>query len=94
MIEFNGAGEYSCYRQINLIKGGYDMSLAERIMNNLRTLPESKQVEVLDFVEYLRSRAEKEENIEWNNFSLSSAMREIEDEKSLYSINDIKETFS
>lgn len=74
--------------------GGYDMSLAERIIQNVRTLPVSKQIEILDFVEYLRSRAEKEENIEWNDLLLSSAMRGMEDEKSPYSINDLKETFS
>ncbi|RIJ94003.1 MAG: hypothetical protein DCC43_12610 [Candidatus Brocadia sp.] len=42
------------------------MSLTERIIENVKTLPELKQREVLDFVEYLRSRAEKEEKIEWN----------------------------
>lgn len=46
------------------VNGGYDMSLTEKIIKNVKTLPESKQIEVLDFVEYLRSRAEKEENIE------------------------------
>jgi len=74
-------------------RGGYDMSLTERIIKNVKTLPESKQVEVLDFIEYLRSRTEKEENIEWNNLSLSSAMRGMEEEVSPYSINDLKETF-
>ncbi|MCC6324163.1 MAG: DUF2281 domain-containing protein [Candidatus Brocadia sp.] len=70
------------------------MSLTERIIENVKTLPELKQREVLDFVEYLRSRAEKEEKIEWNALSLSSAMRGMEDEKSPYSMNDLKETFS
>ena len=70
------------------------MNLAEKIKKNVKRLPESKQIEVLDFVEYLRSRAEKEENIEWNNLSLSSAMKGTEDEKSPYSINDLKEKFS
>lgn len=69
------------------------MSLTERIIKNVKTLPESKQVEVLDFVEYLQSKAEREENTEWNNLSLSSAMRGIEDEETPYSINDLKETF-
>jgi len=69
------------------------MSLTEKIIKKVKTLPESKQVEVLGFVEYLRSKAEKEENIEWNDLSLSSAMRGMEDEKSPYSINDLKETF-
>ena len=70
------------------------MSLAERIIQNVKTLPESKQIEVLDFVEYLRLRTEKEENIEWIDLSLSSAMRGMEDEESPYSLNDLKETFS
>lgn len=48
-------------------------------------------MEVLDFVEYLRSRAEREENIEWNDLSLSSAMRGMEDEKSPYSMNDLRD---
>ena len=74
--------------------GGYDMSLAERIIQNVKTLPKSKQIEVLDFVEYLRLRTEKEENIEWIDLSLSSAMRGMEDEESPYSLNDLKETFS
>jgi hypothetical protein len=74
--------------------GVYDMSLAERIIQNVKTLPESKQIEVLDFVEYLRLRTEKEENIEWMDLSLSSAMRGMEDEESPYSLNDLKETFS
>ena len=74
--------------------GVYDMSLAERIIQNVKTLPESKQIEVLDFVEYLRLRTEKEENIEWIDLSLSSAMRGMEDEESPYSLNDLKETFS
>jgi len=70
------------------------MSLAERIIQNVKTLPKSKQIEVLDFVEYLRLRTEKEENIEWIDLSLSSAMRGMEDEESPYSLNDLKETFS
>ncbi len=69
------------------------MSITERIIKNVKTLPESKQVEVLDFVEYLRSRVGKEENIEWNDLSLSSAMRGMEDEKSPYSGHDLKEIF-
>jgi hypothetical protein len=69
------------------------MSLAERINIKVKRLPESKLIEVLDFVEYLQSRAEKEEYKEWNDLSLSSAMRGMEDEQSHYSINDLKESF-
>ncbi|KHE91078.1 MAG: hypothetical protein SCABRO_03182 [Candidatus Scalindua brodae] len=50
-------------------------------------------MEVLNYVEFLRSRTEKEEYKEWSNFSLSSAMRGMEDEQSLYSINDLKVSF-
>ena len=67
--------------------------IAERININVKKLPESKQIEVLDFVEYLNSRTEKEEFKEWNDFSLSSAMRGMKDEQSPYSANDLKECF-
>lgn len=70
------------------------MSLAEKIMKQVQTLPESKQVEVLGFVEYLRSKAEKQEIKDWTDLSLSSAMRGIEEEQIPYSLNDIKESFS
>lgn len=70
------------------------MSLAEKIMEYIQTLPESKQVEVLGFVEYLRSKAEKQEIKDWTDLSLSSAMRVIEEEQTPYSLNDIKESFS
>jgi len=69
------------------------MSIAERINITVKMLPELKQIEVLDFVEYLQSRTEKEEYKEWNDLSLSSAMRGMEDEHSPYSINDLKESF-
>ncbi len=70
------------------------MSLAEKIIKNIQALPESKQVEVLDFVEYLRSNVEKQERKDWTDLSLSSAMRGMEDEKSPYSLDDLKEIFS
>ncbi len=69
------------------------MSIAERININVKRLPESKQIEVLDFVEYLQSRTEKEEYKAWGDLSLSSAMRGLEDEQSPYSTNDLKESF-
>ena len=69
------------------------MSIIEKINIHVKRLPESKQIEVLDFVEYLQSRTEKEEFKEWNDLSLSSAMRGMEDEQSSYSINDLKESF-
>jgi hypothetical protein len=70
------------------------MSIAEAIIKDVQALSESKQVEVLDFVQYLRSKAEKQEIKDLADFSLSSAMRGMEDEEAPYSLNDIKESFS
>jgi hypothetical protein len=70
------------------------MSLTDKIIENVRSLPESKQMEILDFVEYLRAKIEKEERKEWMNLSLTSAMREMEKEELTYSMNDLKETYS
>jgi len=71
------------------------MDLVERIIEELKSIPESDQAEVLDFVEYLKSKkSRKEEDSEWSRFSLASAMRGIEEEVSPYAVNDIKEKFS
>ena len=74
------------------------MTLAEKIIQHLQALPESRQAEVLDFVKYLESKShtqrEAAENAQWSTFSLQSAMRGMEDEDSPYSINDLKEVFS
>jgi hypothetical protein len=70
------------------------MSLTDKIIENVRSLPESKQMEILDFVEYLRAKIEKEERKEWMNLSLTSAMRGMEKEELTYSMNDLKETYS
>lgn len=66
------------------------MSLEDVIMKGIRDLPESKKAEVLDFVEYLKTRAEDKD---WATFSLSSAMRDMEDEESPYSPDDLQESF-
>jgi hypothetical protein len=64
---------------------------AERIIEELKSIPESAQAEVLDFVEYLKSKnSRKEEDSEWSKFSLHSAMRGIEEEPSPYGIENIK----
>ena len=70
------------------------MNLADKIIKNIKELPESKQIEVLDFVEYLKTKTERQENIEWSMLSLSAAMCGMEDEQSHYSLNDLKESFS
>lgn len=69
------------------------MGLAETIIQRIQTLPESNQIEILDFVEYLRAKAEKQETRDWTDFSLSSAMRGMENEQTSYSLNDLKELF-
>ncbi|MBT8763391.1 DUF2281 domain-containing protein [Desulfohalobiaceae bacterium Ax17] len=70
------------------------MKLTEKIIQAIEALPESKQIEVLDYVEYLKAKIEKQDDIDWKNFSLASAMRGMEDEDSPYSLDDIKEACS
>jgi Protein of unknown function (DUF2281) len=70
------------------------MTTLEKIVENLKTMPESAQVEVLDYVEYLKSKEEHGgEGYNWGDFSLVSAMREIAEEPSPYGVEDIKEMF-
>jgi hypothetical protein len=73
------------------------MTVAERILQHVRSLPEPLQAEVLDFVEYLhskvrRARAAPDEEA-WSALSLSQAMRGMESEPSPYSLDDLKEEF-
>jgi hypothetical protein len=44
------------------------MNLADKIIKNAKELPELKQIEVLDFIEYLRLKTERQENIEWSTW--------------------------
>lgn len=70
------------------------MTTFEKIIEKLKTMPESVQAEVLDFVEYLKSKGEKaSEGYQWEQFSLDSAMRGIAEEPSPYEVQDIKEKF-
>jgi len=70
------------------------MNTVEKIIEQLKSMPESDQAEVLDYLEYLKSRkGRKEDDSEWSRFSLDSAMRGIEEEPSPYGIEDIKEQF-
>ena len=70
------------------------MNLSEKILTTVASLPEAKQVEVLDFVEYLKLKTEKEESNDWNSFSITSAMRDMENEDSNYAVTDLKETWN
>jgi hypothetical protein len=70
------------------------MTTMERIVENLKTMPESAQAEALDFVEYLKSKEDKAgEGYQWGEFSLDSAMSCIAEEPSPYGMRDIKEKF-
>ena len=66
------------------------MNLDEKIINKVRELPDTKKAEVLEFLNFLRS---KNDDIDWAEFSLSSAMSGMEEEISPYSFDDIKESF-
>ena len=75
------------------------MVIAERIQQYVQRLPTSFQVEVLDFVEYLLAKAEREavrqEKEAWSNLSLSFAMRGMEDKDTpTYTTDDLKVVFS
>jgi hypothetical protein len=75
------------------------MSVTEKIYERVRQLPERTQAEVLDFVEYLFAKAERQqarrEEQEWAQKSLSSAMRGMEEEKGPeYTADDLQERFS
>lgn len=73
------------------------MKVKEKIVEYVARLPESAQAEVLDFVEHLLTKEEREsvlDDCEWKDASLALAMRGMEDEEELaYSKDDIKEPF-
>ncbi|MEJ5198464.1 MAG: DUF2281 domain-containing protein [Anaerolineae bacterium] len=70
------------------------MIVAERIQAYLQRLPAPFQTEVLDFVEYLLAKAEREDRLEWSNLSLANAMRGMEDEEAPeYTVADLRMEF-
>lgn len=74
------------------------MTTAQAILEHLKSLPDSAQREVLDFIKFLESRREeliqREEDAMWSRFSLASALRGMEDEETPYTVADLKESFS
>ena len=74
------------------------MTTAQAILQHLQALPDSLQQEVLDFVKFLKSRrtgrGEGHEDAAWSRLSLASAMRGMEDEETLYTLGDLKESFT
>ena len=75
------------------------MLVTRRIHENVQKLPIPFQTEVLDFVEYLLIKSErevtKEGDLNWSSFSLASAMRGMEDENTpTYTMEDLKVVFA
>lgn len=75
------------------------MVITEKIQQHVQRLPASFQAEVLDFVEYLLAKAEREvlrrEERAWSDLSLAFAMRGMEDEDTpVYTTSDLKVVFS
>ena len=69
------------------------MSLDETIYRQVQKLPPSQQEELLSFLRHLLAGTEHKEVREWTAFALSSAMRGMEDEESLYTLSDLKVVF-
>ncbi len=67
--------------------------MPKKIIQKMQSLPEDKQAEVLDFVDFLERKLAAEENRAWSEFSLTSAMRGMEDEEELYSLDELKMRF-
>lgn len=70
------------------------MTLDEKIHQYAQKLPRPFQEELFDFVQYLLMKAEQQEKRDWASLSLSSAMRDIQDEPVLYSMSDIRVVFA
>ncbi len=73
------------------------MTLAKKIFSRIEELPEIYQAELLDFVALLETRSNRvhddDERSSWSRFSLSQAMRSVDDEDDLYSLDDLVESF-
>lgn len=69
------------------------MMLEQKISENVRKLPLSFQQELLDFVDFLLVRVERQETREWTTLSLANAMRGMESEEPLYTLSDLKVVF-
>ena len=67
------------------------MSTAEKIIHEIAGLRSEKQSEVLEFVEFLKEKERRVEEISLRDGSLTAAMRGMEDEESLYTESDIIE---
>lgn len=69
------------------------MNLEKEVIERFKALPEHKQAEAIDFIDFLQKRTEAQEQERWGEFSLASAMRGMEDEDDFYTVGDLKEKF-
>ncbi len=69
------------------------MVISEKIQDYIQKLPPSFQEEVLDYLEFLLAKVEREDK-EWSRLSLASALRGMEDEPELYTLADLKVKYS
>ncbi len=75
------------------------MLAVERIQQYVQRLPQHFQAEVLDFVEFLLSKVEREteqrDETDWSDLSLAFAMRGMEYEDApVYTTADLRVVFS
>ncbi len=72
------------------------MLVSVKITRHIKKLPDSLQSEVLDFVEFLLAKVERDQDdVEWSQFSLTTAMRGMEDEAlPSYTLADLKVVFA
>jgi hypothetical protein len=73
------------------------MTTEEAIIQGLKMLPPAARREVLDFTEFLITRATGDSDAaecrEWSELSLAGALGDMQDEPELYDLNDLKERF-
>lgn len=71
------------------------MAASEQVLRYLDRLPPVLHAEVLDFIEYLLTKVERQEAQEWSSLSLEFAMRGMDDEDSPeYTLADIKVAYN
>ena len=71
------------------------MAITEKIQLYVQKLPSPFQAEALDFIEYLLAKAERREDSDWSELSLTFAMRGMKDEETpTYTSADLKVIFA
>jgi hypothetical protein len=68
------------------------MSTADKIALEIKELASDNQAEVLNFVEFIKNREKFKDERNLKDFSLTQAMRGMEEEPALYDSNDIRES--